>query len=87
MALLGAGVAAGAFLRAGVYALGSVNRFREGGWRRAVYASSGLAGWPLFVGLGIAGGGAYLGVGWLALIGGGRAVSAEGSLVCPRRTR
>ncbi|MEO9083498.1 MAG: V-type ATPase 116kDa subunit family protein [Lapillicoccus sp.] len=71
VALLGAGVAAGAFLLAGAYALGSVNRFREGGWRRAAFASSGLAGSALFVGLGIAGGGAYLGVVWLALIGGG----------------
>ena len=50
--LLGAGVAVGALLLAGAYALGSVNRFREGGWRAAVYAPSGLAGAALFLGLG-----------------------------------
>ena len=41
-------------LLAGAYALGTVNRFREGGWRHAVYAPSGLAGAALFLGLGAA---------------------------------
>jgi V/A-type H+-transporting ATPase subunit I len=73
--LLGAAVAVGAVLLAGAYALGSVNRFREGGWRRAAYAPSGLAGAALFLGLGIVAGGLYSGLGWLTLLGGLAAVS------------
>ena len=67
--LLGAGVAVGALLLAGAYALGSVNRFREGGWRAAVYAPSGLAGAALFLGLGAVAAGVYLGTGWVAVVG------------------
>lgn len=67
--LLGAGVAAGALLLAGAYALGSVNRFREGGWRAAVYAPSGLAGAALFLGLGAVAAGVYLRTGWVAALG------------------
>ncbi|HSO63492.1 MAG TPA: V-type ATPase 116kDa subunit family protein [Ornithinibacter sp.] len=68
--LLGAGVAVGALLLAGAYALGSVNRFREGGWRAAVYAPSGLAGAALFLGLGAVAAGVHLGTAWLAVLGG-----------------
>ncbi len=46
--LLVAAVAVGAALLAGAYALGTVNRFREGGWRLAAYAPSGIAGALLF---------------------------------------
>ncbi len=67
--LLVAGVAAGAVLLAGAYALGTVNRVREGGWRRALYAPSGLAGGALFLGLGVLLAGLYLGAGWLAVTG------------------
>lgn len=67
--LLVAAVVVGALLLSGAYALGSVNRFREGGWRLAVYAPSGLAGAALFLGLGAAGGGFYLGLRWLVLLG------------------
>jgi V/A-type H+-transporting ATPase subunit I len=67
--LLGAGVAVGAVLLAGAYALGTVNRFREGGWRRAVYAPSGLAGAALFLGLGAVAGGVYLGSAALVTFG------------------
>ena len=73
--LLGAGVAVGALLLAGAYALGSVNRFREGGWRAAVYAPSGLAGAALFLGLGAVAGGIYLGAAWLAVLGGALALA------------
>ena len=38
------GVALGAILLAGAYALGTVNRWREGGWASALYAPSGVAG-------------------------------------------
>src|SRR5262249_31050179 len=41
--LLLGGVALGAVLLAGAYALGTINRLREGGWRWALYAPSGLA--------------------------------------------
>jgi V/A-type H+-transporting ATPase subunit I len=84
--LLGAAVAVGGVLLAGAYALGTVNRFREGGWRLAVYAPSGLAGVALFLGLGAAAGGLYLHLTLLLLFGvvvgvGGLAVAYVGLLV------
>ena len=57
--LLVGGIALGALLLAGAYALGSVNRRREGGWAVALYAPSGVAGSLLFLA------GAVLAVGWL----------------------
>ena len=66
--LLGVAVAVGAVLLAGAYALGTVNRFREGGWRRAVYAPSGLAGTTVFLGLGLLSAGIYLDLGWLVAV-------------------
>jgi V/A-type H+-transporting ATPase subunit I len=77
--LLGSGIGVGAVLLAGAYALGTVNRFREGGWRSAAYAPSGLAGAALFLGLGTVGAGIYFGDDWLALLGG--AVAAGGLIV------
>jgi V/A-type H+-transporting ATPase subunit I len=47
--LLLAGVGLGAVLLGGAYALGTINRVREGGWVAAAYAPSGLAGSLLFV--------------------------------------
>lgn len=73
--LLVTAVAVGAVLLAGSYALGTVNRFREGGWRRAVYAPSGLAGAALFLGLGVIAGGVYFDRAWLAVLGGVVAVA------------
>ena len=58
--LLAAAVAVGAVLLAGAYALGTVNRFREGGWPLAVYAPSGIAGALLFFAAGLAAAGWYL---------------------------
>lgn len=58
--LLVAAVGVGAVLLAGAYALGTVNRWREGGWQVALYASSGLAGAGLFLGLGVWAAGWYL---------------------------
>ncbi len=43
----------GAVLLAGAYALGTINRVREGGWAYALYASSGAAGSVLFVAIGL----------------------------------
>lgn len=77
--LLGAGVAVGAVLLAGAYALGTVNRFREGGWRLAGYAPSGLAGMALFLGLAAVAGGLYLHLAWL--VGLGTVIAAGGLTV------
>jgi len=58
--LLTAALAAGAVLLACAYALGTVNRWREGGWRLALYAPSGIAGSALFLGIGLAASGWYI---------------------------
>lgn len=63
--LLVAGIGVGAALLAGAYALGTVNRWREGGWPLAVYAPSGVAGSALFLGLGAVALGVYADLGWL----------------------
>jgi V/A-type H+-transporting ATPase subunit I len=57
--LLLAALAAGAVLLAVAYALGAVNRWREGGWPVALYAPSGIAGSSLFLGIGVIAGGWY----------------------------
>ncbi|GAA4723577.1 hypothetical protein GCM10025782_21950 [Pedococcus ginsenosidimutans] len=66
--LLAASVGVGGVLLAGAYALGTVNRYREGGWRRAAYAPTGLAGATLFLAMVAAVGGAYLGSGALVAV-------------------
>jgi V/A-type H+-transporting ATPase subunit I len=76
--LLFAGVGLGAVLLAGAYALGTVNRVREGGWVRALYAPSGLAGSLLFVAAGLGAGAWYLGHGWLGLASAGLATAGLG---------
>jgi V/A-type H+-transporting ATPase subunit I len=68
-------VGAGALLLAGAYVLGTVNRWREGGARYACYASSGLAGSGLFLGLAAATAAWYLGEPWLGIAGGAVAVT------------
>jgi V/A-type H+-transporting ATPase subunit I len=67
--LLLAAVGVGAVLLAGAYALGTVNRWREGGWRLALYASTGLAGLGLFLGLGLLAAGWYWDLDWLLVAG------------------
>ncbi len=57
--LLLAAIAIGATLLAIAYGVGIVNRFREGGWRLAAYAPSGLAGAGTFLGLGLLSAGVY----------------------------
>ncbi len=61
------GVGLGAMLLAGAYALGTMNRVREGGWSVALYAPSGLAGSLLFLAAGAAALVWYLHAGWLAI--------------------
>ncbi len=77
--LLAAGLGFGAVLLAGAYTLGVVNRWREGGWRAALYAPSGLAGSALFLGAGL------LALGWYrqagVLVAAGTALAAGGLLV------
>jgi V/A-type H+-transporting ATPase subunit I len=74
--LLLTALGAGAVLLAGAYTLGTLNRWREGGWRYALYASSGLAGAGLFLGLGLAVAGWYRGAAWL--VAGGVLVAGVG---------
>jgi V/A-type H+-transporting ATPase subunit I len=57
--LLLAAAGVGAILLAGAYALGMLNRWREGGWASALYAPSGIAGASLFLGASLAIGGWY----------------------------
>lgn len=68
--LLSAGVAVGAVLLSAAYAMAIVNRWREGGPQLAVYASSGIAGAAVFLGIAGLVGGLYLGVDLLLGIGG-----------------
>ena len=51
MRLLGTAVGLGAVLLAAAYAAGIVNRWREGGPMRALYATTGIAGAALYLGL------------------------------------
>jgi V/A-type H+/Na+-transporting ATPase subunit I len=65
--LLKAAAGFGAVLLAGAYAVGTINRWREGGWRSALYAPSGIAGSCLFLGAAAAAAGWYFHHGaWLA---------------------
>jgi V/A-type H+-transporting ATPase subunit I len=65
--MLVAGVALGAVLLGGAYALGTVNRVREGGWAVALYAPSGIAGALLFVAAGVGVAAWYWRSGWAGL--------------------
>jgi len=67
--LLFAALAVGAVLLGIAYAVGAVNRWREGGIRLALYAPSGIAGAVLFVGVGIMVAGYTLGSTVLVTIG------------------
>ena len=49
----------GTVMLAGAYALGTVNRWREGGWPCALYAPSGIAGIAVFLGAGVTAAGWY----------------------------
>jgi V/A-type H+-transporting ATPase subunit I len=66
MLMLGVGL--GAALLAGAYALGIINRVREGGWPLALYAPAGVAGALVFVGVGVAVGAVFWQSGWAGLV-------------------
>ena len=51
--LLLAAVLFGAVLMSGSYAMGTINRYREGGWDRALVAASGIAGFSVFAATGV----------------------------------
>lgn len=68
--LLVAAIGVGAVLLAGAYAIGIVNRWREGGWPVALYEPSGIAGASAFLGIGALAAGFYLGLPWLTIAGG-----------------
>ena len=81
--LVAAGI--GAVMLAGAYALGVINRWREGGWPSALYAPSGVAGIMVFLGVGIFFGGWYFRQDLLLALGGflaltGLALAAVGFL-------
>ncbi|WP_432138399.1 MULTISPECIES: V-type ATPase 116kDa subunit family protein [unclassified Streptomyces] len=77
--LLLAAIAFGAVLLALAYAAGTVNRWREGGPGRALYASSGVAGAAVF--LGLAGLAAGIARHLPALTAGGAATAGAGLLL------
>jgi V/A-type H+-transporting ATPase subunit I len=75
VSMLAAGVAGGAVLLAGAYALGTINRVREGGWALALYAPAGVAGSLLFVAGGLAVAAVFWRNGWLGLAAGALALT------------
>jgi V/A-type H+-transporting ATPase subunit I len=66
--LLLAGIGLGVVLLGGAYAIGTANRVREGGWSRALYAPSGIAGSTLFLAAGLGVASWRFGEAWLAAI-------------------
>lgn len=67
--LLEVAIGIGAVLLSGAYAIGTINRWREGGWRLAVVSPTGFAGVAVFLGLGLLLLGAYTGISWLVATG------------------
>jgi V/A-type H+-transporting ATPase subunit I len=76
--LLEVAIGVGACLLAGAYLLGTANRWREGGWRLALVAPTGVAGVVVFLSLGLLALGAFTGTGWVVAAG---AVIGIGGLV------
>jgi V/A-type H+/Na+-transporting ATPase subunit I len=70
LTLLLVAMGVGAVMLAGAYALGTINRWREGGWSAALYAQSGIAGTTVFLGAGVMAGGWYFRHGALLAAGG-----------------
>jgi V/A-type H+-transporting ATPase subunit I len=69
LTLMAAAIAVGAALLAVSYGLGTVNRWREGGFARALVALSGLAGIALYLGLAVVGLGLFVRIAALSIAG------------------
>lgn len=69
MRLLATAVGLGAVLLAVAYAAGIVNRWREGGPSTALYATTGIAGAALYLGLGVVAGYVWLGQAVYGVVG------------------
>lgn len=69
MRLIEYAIGFGVVLLAAAYGMGTVNRWREGGPGRAVYAASGIAGSMLFLGAGVLAAGFYLRSGAVQIAG------------------
>ena len=67
--LMAVALGVGAALLAGAQIIGTINRWREGGWPLALSASSGIAGAALLAGLGLIALGAIGSLGWLIMAG------------------
>jgi V/A-type H+-transporting ATPase subunit I len=67
--LMGVALGVGAVLLAGAQAVGTVNRWREGGWPLALSSPSGVAGAALLAGLGVVLLGAEAGLVWVVVVG------------------
>ncbi|WP_127509035.1 V-type ATPase 116kDa subunit family protein [Actinoplanes solisilvae] len=78
--LLGAGIGLGAALLAVAYLVGTINRWREGGAKLALYAPTGIAGAALYLGLVASAAGLYLGR-W-SIAGTGATVAAVALALC-----
>lgn len=78
--LIQVAVGVGAVLLSGAYALGIVNRWREGGWALALVSASGLAGAAVFAGAGTLLLGLVAGVTWVSVTGG--VLAASGLVLC-----
>jgi V/A-type H+-transporting ATPase subunit I len=86
LTLMAVALGLGAVLLAGAQVLGTLNRWREGGWPLALSSPAGVAGAALLAGLGLVALGATAGLGWLTLAGalvmaGGVALAFIGFLV------
>ncbi len=67
--LMAVALGLGAVLLAGAQLLGTINRWREGGWPLALSAPSGIAGGALLAGIGLVALGAIAGPGWAVTVG------------------
>jgi V/A-type H+-transporting ATPase subunit I len=76
--LLLAAAGFGAILLAAAYALGTINRWREGGWRAALYAPSGIAGSCVFLGAAAGAAGWHFHESWWLAAGGLVAIAGLG---------
>lgn len=74
--LMIAAIGFGAVLLAVAYALGVLNRWREGGWPLAVYAPAGITGSALFLSAGVVAAGWYFRIGAVLVAGGALAAAA-----------